>query len=219
MIGLLISILFFTAGTERNTELDSYLNRKLADYNKYEYEVISLPSYVSSINDERISISSDRDFRINYGYAYIPVDIKLSNENISQSVVTVKVNLYTEVYVANRRIRRGDIISLTDFTIKEEEVTHLRNGVVKDTAKINNHQASINIAEGAILQDNMIETIPDLRVGDKAFAYSSVGSVLVSFPVTVREKGRIGETVRVVRDDGLTFKALIVASNKVKIIE
>lgn len=219
MIGLLISILFFAAGTEKNTELDSYLNRKLSDYKKYEYEVISLPSYVNSINDERISISSDRDFRINYGYAYVPIDIKLSDENISQSVVTVKVNLFAEVYVANRKIRRGDIVSSADFTIKEEDVTHLRNDRVRDASKINNHQASINISEGAILQENMIETLPDLKVGDKAFAYSTVGTVTVSFPVTLRESGRIGETVRVVRDDRFTFKALIVASDKVKIIE
>jgi flagella basal body P-ring formation protein FlgA len=219
MVGLLISILFFAAGTGKNTELDSYLNKKLSDYKKYEYEVISLPSYVNSINDEKISISSDRDFRINYGYAYVPIDIKLSDENISQSVVTVKVNLFAEVYVANRKIRRGDIVSSADFTIKEEDVTHLRNDRVRDASKINNHQASINIAEGAILQKNMIETLPDLRAGDKVFAYTTVGSVMVSFPVTVRESGRIGEKVRVVRDDRLTFKALIVASDKVKIIE
>ena len=77
----------------------------------------------------------------------------------------------------------------------------------------------MNIGENAILQENMIETLPDIKAGDKVFAYSTVGTVTVTFPVSVREDGRIGETVRVVRDDRLTFKAVIVSSDKVKIIE
>lgn len=219
MIGLLISILFLTAGGERNSELDSYLDNKLSGYKKYEYEVVSLPSYVKSINDERITISSDRDFKINYGYAYVPVDIKLSSENTTQSVITIKMNLFDEVFVANRKIRKGDVITAGDFTVKDEEITHLRNGTVKNISEMKNHRAHMNIAEGAILQNNMVETLPDVKAGDKVFAYSTVGTVTVTFPVSVREDGRIGETVRVVRDDRLTFKALIVDSKQVKIIE
>lgn len=219
MIALLISILFLANGGERNTELDSYLKAELSEYKKYEYEVVSLPSYVNTINDSRISISNDRDFRINYGYAYVPVDIEVSPNNISQSVITIKVNLFDQVLVANRRIRRGEIVSPADFSVQEEDITHLKNKAVKDLLTIENQQAAINISEGAILQENMVESQPDIKAGDKVFAYSSLGSVIVSFPVSVRENGRIGEKIRVARDDGLIFKALVVGTNKVKIVE
>lgn len=84
---------------------------------------------------------------------------------------------------------------------------------------MNNLQASVNIGENAILQENMIEKQPDVKAGDKVFAYSTVGSVTVTFPVSIREDGRIGETVRVVRDDKLIFRAVVIDSKNVKIIE
>lgn len=131
MIGILISILFLTAGGEKISQLDSYLKQKLSDFTKYEYEVVSLPSYIESMNDKRISISSDREFKINYGFAYVPVDIKLSSDNISQSIITLKVNLYDEVFTSLRKIKRGETISQGDFAVSEKEITHLRNEAVE----------------------------------------------------------------------------------------
>ena len=219
MIGLIISILFLTSSGEKNSQLDSYLKQKLSDFTKYEYKVVSLPSYVESINDKRISISSDREFKINYGFAYVPVDIKLTEENVSQSIITLKINLYDEVFTSVRKIKRGEIISQSDFAVSEKEITHLKNGAVKITSLLNNRQACTNIVENAILQENMIEKLPDVKAGDKVFAYSSVGAVTVTFPVLIREDGRIGETVRVVRDDKLIFRAVVIDSKNVKIIE
>ena len=219
MIGLIISILFLTSSGEKNSQLDSYLKQKLSDFTKYEYKVVSLPSYVESINDKRISISSDREFKINYGFAYVPVDIKLTEENVSQSIITLKINLYDEVFTSVRKIKRGEIISQSDFAVSEKEITHLKNGAVKITSLLNNLQACTNIVENAILQENMIEKLPDVKAGDKVFAYSSVEAVTVTFPVLIREDGRIGETVRVVRDDKLIFRAVVIDSKNVKIIE
>ena len=219
MIGLIISILFLTSSGEKNSQLDSYLKQKLSDFTKYEYKVVSLPSYVESINDKRISISSDREFKINYGFAYVPVDIKLTEENVSQSIITLKINLYDEVFTSVRKIKRGEIISQSDFAVSEKEITHLKHGAVKITSLLNNLQACTNIVENAILQENMIEKLPDVKAGDKVFAYSSVGAVTVTFPVLIREDGRIGETVRVVRDDKLIFRAVVIDSKNVKIIE
>lgn len=219
MIGLIISILFFNAGGERNSNLDSYLKQKLSDFTKYEYEVVSLPSYIESINDVRVSISPEREFKINYGFAYVPVDIKLTNDNISQSIVTLKINLYDEVFTSVRKIKRGEIISQNDFSVSEKEITHLRNNAVDISKMLNNVQASVNIGENMILQENMIEKLPDVKAGDKVFAFSNVGTVTVTFPVTVREDGRTGETIRVLRDDKLIFKAVVIDSKNVKIIE
>jgi len=219
MIGLIISILFFNAGGERNSNLDSYLKQKLSDFTKYEYEVVSLPSYIESINDVRVSISPEREFKINYGFAYVPVDIKLTNDNRSQSIVTLKINLYDEVFTSVRKIKRGEIISQNDFSVSEKEITHLRNNAVDISKMLNNVQASVNIGENMILQENMIEKLPDVKAGDKVFAFSNVGTVTVTFPVTVREDGRTGETIRVLRDDKLIFKAIVIDSKNVKIIE
>ena len=219
MIGLLISILFLTFSGEKNSKLDIYLGEKFSEYYKYQYEIVSLPSYVKSIDDVRISISSDRELKVNYGYAYVPIDIKQSGENISQTVITLKINLFDEVLVANRKINRGDVLSDKDFSVLEKEITHLRSGVIKDISEIKNHQAAMNIPEGAVLQNKMVAVLPDVNSGDKIFAYSEIGTVTVTFPVSARESGCIGETIRVVRDDRLTFKALIVDLNKVKIIE
>lgn len=219
MIGLIISILFLTVGGEKTSQLDSYLKQKLSDFTKYEYQVVSLPSYIKSINDKRVSISSDREFKINYGFAYVPVDIKLTEENVSQSIITLKINLYDEVFAAVRKIKRGETISQSDFAVTEKEITHLRNNVVNISKTLNNVQASVNIGENEILQENMIQKLPDVKAGDKVFAFSNVGSVTVTFPVIIREDGRIGETVRVVRDDKLIFRAVVIDSKNVKIIE
>ncbi|KAB2837403.1 MAG: flagellar basal body P-ring formation protein FlgA, partial [Melioribacteraceae bacterium] len=143
----------------------------------------------------------------------------LTNDNISQSIVTLKINLYDEVFTSVRKIKRGEIISQNDFSVCEKEITHLRNNAVDISKMLNNVQASVNIGENMILQENMIEKLPDVKAGDKVFAFSNVGTVTVTFPVTVREDGRTGETIRVLRDDKLIFKAVVIDSKNVKIIE
>ena len=219
MINLVLSILLILGSVDENESLDSYLNEKLSSFKKFEYEIVSLPKYIESINDERLIISGDRKFKFNYGFAYAPVDIKLSNEKTINSFLTLKIHLYDDVLVALRKIRRGETLSKSDFIIEEREITHLRNKAVQDWDKLGFFRASTNIGEEAILQKNMVETLPDIRIGEKVFAYSTVGSVTVSFPVLVREDGRVGEKIRVVRDDKLVFKAIVIDSKKVKIIE
>lgn len=219
MISWLISILFFIGVPGKVSELESYLGEKLAGHERFEYEIVSIPRGFESINDERISLNRERSFKINYGFAYVPVDIKLGEDVTTNSFISLKLKLYDEVIVTVRKIEKGESLSAGDFVTEKRETTFLRNEAVKNLSDVFSYRAAKSINENSILQKNMVEPLPLIEIGQRVNAYSTVGTVTVSFDVTAKEDGGAGEIIRVLRDDRRLFMAEVISSEKVKIIE
>lgn len=220
MISWLISILLLLNGSEKSSELNTYLASKLTEFKRYEYEIVSIPKSIESIDDQKVVFNKEREFKLNYGLAHIPVKVKVNDKQFTSSYITVRLKLYDDVLVSVKKIKNGSTLSKADFVLEEREITRLRYKPIKSWDKINTYRASRNIRKDVILIEYMAETIPDIEIGDKVYAYSTIGSVTVSFPVTTRQEGRVGEVIRVVRnDDNRMFKAEVVEKGKLKIVE
>jgi flagella basal body P-ring formation protein FlgA len=217
MLLKLISILIIAfAG---NNPIDQYLSDKLDDYSGYEYEVVSYPAGMNELDFSRISIDHKKELRLNKQYAYIPVKVRLSADQTANSYITLKMKLYAKVYKTIRRINSNEKISPNQLELTEAEVSSLRSKPVSSTKEFGNLRAKYNISEGEILTGRMVEGVPVISRQQRIKAFKKVGSVLVSLSVRSREEGYVGEIIDVVDDKRDIFKAKVIDSKKVEIIE
>jgi len=198
--------------------IDRYIKSHLDDYKNFSYEVITLPRDVKSITDPRLSVDDQREFRVKKGYAYVPVIVSTGNST-TKALVTLKVRLYTPVLIASRNIKKGEVLSVTDFIAEEKEVTLLHKDPVKVDEEFKDCRANLNISAGDIIQVHMLEQTPIILRGDIITAYSQFGTVVVSFNVKAREEGFKGKKIKVLRDDKRIFRAEVIDSKSVIIRE
>ena len=160
MLSYLLSILFLIAGSDTETIINSYLDNELSDYTKYEYEVLRMPRYVDSLNDENIKIDEARRIKINKGFASIPVVITLKNNRTKKTYISLKLKLYDEVLIANQKIEKGEELDKSLFETQELEVTKFRSKHINNIKKLNHFRASRTINEKDVLQEKFVESIP-----------------------------------------------------------
>ena len=217
MTTALFNILFslILIGSNEKIDITDYLQKQLSDYNKIEYQIIS----PKKVNLSKCSIDNSRNLKVEGSYAYLPVKFSGNNENSKNSLITLKLKLFKNVLQNNRKIDKRENLDPNYFNIVEKEVTSLRFEPIDVSASISNYRAKFRIAENSILQESMIEKIPDIRVGDRVTAIYNNNSVNIKFAVTARTSGEAGKIIKVKRDDKKLFKALVVNNTTVKIIE
>ena len=221
MIKLLLNILIiFAAGSNSaGPDIKNYLDKNLSGYASYDYEVVSLPKGINDPEDKRLSINDEVEFKVNNSFGYIPVEINYTQGFSLKSYITVKLTLFKDVFVAERKISKGEYLTSSDFRKKIKEVTYLKDDVFEGTDKIESYKANIRIDEGSVLQKYMLKQIPLIERGNTLTAYNISGSVSISFSAKAYENGNKGDVIRIINDKNQYFNALILDSERVKIIE
>jgi len=212
-------LLLISFGFIQGSSLDSYLKKELNGYKRFTYKVISLPVGIKSFKDADIKIDKSRNFRLTKGFAYVPVRIKKRGNSIVRSFVTVKVKLFADVWVAKSKIKRNEVLSRDKFNLVQKEITNMNDNIISGKVDLSGYRAVRTIVKENILSKNMIGKIPIVFRGDKLLAYSIFGSVVVNFTVNAREDGSKNDIIRVIRSDKKIFKAKVINSKEVKIIE
>ncbi len=218
MISLLL-IIFGLISSNNSDELNNYLNSKLNNYSKIVWEISSLPTGINSFDDERLLIDKEADIRLKGEFLYLPVKIKRSDGRYSNSVVSLKVKLYKNIYTAIKVIQKGDVIDVSDLMFLETNISGLRSDPILDFSETKSYRAKFTIKDGTIIEANIVEELPLILIGDIVKAIKETGSVKISFDAKSKDDGKIGEIIRVQREDGKIFKAKIESKEIVKIVE
>ncbi len=213
MLNLLLVIAYLLGGVNQNA-IENYLRANLMDYANFEYRLVN----PQKLEGKNYAIDYDREFTLKNRYGYIPVIIK-NGKYEERTFVRVKLKLYKRTLVAGRKIKRGELLSRSDFQIRISDVTDLRGRALSDFSQIENSRARLNLREGEIVTADAVEKNDDIYPGEKVTALYRNGTVAVSFPVIARSGGRAGETVRVQREDGIIFKAKVLNKKEVTILE
>lgn len=214
LLEILLVLLLLGDNNQQNI-IGEYLKTQLNDYEKIEHIVLS----PKDIEQYSIMIDSSREFKINGNYGYVPVKEKNDDGSFRNSIVTVKLKLFKKVLVSNRQLRKKENISNADFTLKYKEVATLRFQPINDYERLEYYRCKFNISENTILQNSMIEKIPDIKVGDRIEALFTNNSVSISFDATSRSEGSVGNIIKIKSDDQRIYKAEVLNNSTVKIIE
>lgn len=214
---LILSFIVYFSGNLSRDEIKVYLESQLTGYKKIEFETVSSPKVKFR---EEISINQNSNIKLTGNTAYIPVYIKEQNSsNLTHSYITVRVKLYREVYAAKTSLKRGQELKSTDFELITADISEVRGKIITDNFFISNCKAKFNLDENTILTEESLELIPVVKRGNKVKAYSTVGNVSVSFAAAARQDGSLGDIIRIVTPDKKIFKAKVMDSLNVNIIQ
>ena len=211
-MNLILQILLSVFLLSNNNVIDNYLKDHLKDFKRYEYEI---PKNYT----EKIFPDENREFKLEKNYAYMPVNFILNNGEKKQGIVTLKVKLYDDVLVSIRDIKKNEELSISDFQIEEKEITSLRSEPILDFGNIDKYRMRISVSSNTVIETNMIEQIPDIKIGDNLNAVFNKGVVSISFSAVARAEGIVGDIIKIRTDDKKIFKAEIINFNTVKIVE
>ncbi|MGK9477078.1 flagellar basal body P-ring formation chaperone FlgA [Melioribacter sp. OK-6-Me] len=192
------------------SKLQNYLSEKLSEYSRFSYKVNGLP-----INNSRIEIDDSRQMRISNRYAFLPVQVYDAYNNISNSFITIEIELYKTVLTANRKIKKGEILNADMFDSSEVEITSIKGTPLFKIDEIAGKRSRTDINEGVVVTEEIIEPVPDIYLDSKVTLHVIKGNVDVSVEATARQEGRIGEIIRVITADNKIFKARIIDKKNV----
>jgi len=210
---LSILLLFDPGSTDIKDQVKTYLNDQFKQYERFEYEILKMPTDYSSIE-----ILKEKDFKINENLSYLPVKI-VKNGRTVQAYITIRLKLYKNVLVALRDIDRKENLSQSDFELRLCDVTELNASPINTKDDLNNYRSKKNLKDGEVLTENDIEKLPVINSGDKITASIVNGNVLIQTDAVSRQDGSIGDVINILTDDNRQFKAKVVDFNNVLIIE
>ena len=206
MVGLIsiLLALIIEQGNYFDLQLKKYLDENMKSFIKYEYQVVIMPKSVT-----KIEINSEKTFRLNKNYGYVPVEI-FKNNSVSQSFLVVKLRLYKNVFFAAKNISKNQDITRDLFIAKLKDISDLSNNLVEETKDILKYRCKVFIKEGTILTEEMIEPIPIIKNRDKMILHVSRNGVDISMDVIARQEGCIDDIISVENSSGKLYKAKII---------
>ncbi len=213
---LLIILSLVSSGKSTfDEDLSNYLKKNLnGKFDEYNYEILQLPkSYL------KIELLNPSDFNMNGNIIYVPVKIYQKNSRVIESIISVKLKIYKNVLTASRDIKAHEKLTENDFTPKRIDVAGINIKPFASLSKISGMQSSEFIKAGEIINSLNIEPIPVIKAGYPVLAKYNNGNVMINFNATSRQDGIAGETITIISADKKLFKAKVVNSKEVIIIE
>ena len=216
MLGLLSILFGFLIAQDKNFDahLKNYLDEKLNNYVKYEYQIVQMPK-----NYSRIEINTEKKSRLTKNYFYLPVKIYDSKNSLSGALITIRVKLYKNVLVASNEIRRNDNLSPNLFDVKIEDVSMYRGKTIDVEENLANFRTKVLVKAGTILSKEMIEPIPIISKGDKIILHTGGTGVDVSIDVIARQDGCAGDVISVYANGSKLYKAKIIDKSNLTLVE
>ena len=211
----LILLTFFSKPNENlKKTINDYLKNNLKQYDKYEYTIVKVPTF-----EGKYEIRNETKINLSNSFAYIPIKITRTNSNIVQTYITVRLKLFKTICIAKDAIEPGQALSENDVELKLVNVTDLRGTPIESIDELNGLRSKVKIAPGSILIKELLDEIPVINKGDHITASAIAGNVKISTDAEAKQDGIIGDVIYIVTKDKKQFKAKIIDSNNVIIIE
>ncbi len=211
---LLYILSVFNSNQPLPREIENKLEEKFSSYKRVEFAVVKSNKTYSSIR-----LKENEDINIIGKTAYVPIVAIDKRGNEKRTTLSVRVKIYEDVYVAVRDIKRREQLQATDFQLMEKEITSVRGTIVSSFGEILGKRADRFIRKGAVLTVESLEKIPVIFPGDKLSAVTVVGHVQISLSAFAKQEGSIGDIIRIRTSSRKVYKAEIIDSKNVLIIE
>jgi len=208
-----IIFLFSLNGSDFRSSLKDYLDKQLSMYERFEYEIISMPEGYASIE-----ILSATALNMNKNILTVPVFLIKENKK-SEAVVKVKLRLYKNVVTVRNKIESKKNLNAADFELRTLDVSLLRGTYFTSLEEISSYRTKVALHPGAILIREVLVAKPVIKSGDLVKASLKNGSVTITIEANARQEGAVGDVIRVVTQNKTQYKAKVVDSSNVNILE
>jgi len=150
----------------------------------------------------------------------IPFNIRFNvNRSFKKTVlVSAKVEVFANVVVAKRPIKRFHIITEDDICLKEMDLAKLPSNVIMNREEVLNKRAKRKISPQHVLRSDLIDMPPILKRGDMVSIIAESNGLKITAMGIVKGKGYRGGRVSVTNlDSGKRVYARVVDSNTVRV--
>ena len=213
MISLLTNIIMmFFFSNSFDEKVQNFIMDSFPGYQKYEVKIVSLKSR------EKFVIDKNRPIKRDGNLVYVPVEFLSDKGKSIENYLTCEVKLFDNVLVAKREIQKGKNIEQDDFNLELVDVSKI-NSYLTDINEVSNHRSATFIKKGELLLKELIEENPLIRAGDKVIAHSISGATDVHVDAVTQQDGWAEMPIRIKTRDKKLFKAKVLDSKNVLIIE
>jgi flagella basal body P-ring formation protein FlgA len=182
---------------------------------------INLRQNSLTIPDQNYELKILKHRKIKAGQTTIPIGININGEEYKRLYVPVKITAYRKAYVAKIYISQGTKLRRENFAYKLVEVDNFKDEklIEKDTNLFEkNIELSYSLKQGDVLKKNNYNNPYLINWGDSVEAKVIVGDIELSLMVTVRERGKQGEFIKVENPDNRhQFQAKVISPQLVEL--
>ncbi|HZJ92003.1 MAG TPA: flagellar basal body P-ring formation chaperone FlgA [Thiopseudomonas sp.] len=107
------------------------------------------------------------------------------------------VNLYREVAVAQRSMRRNSIVQAADIQLLERDVSSLRQGYILNLENVVGQKITRPVQPNQVLSANYLKAPAAVNKGDAVVISANGTSMFVRMPGVALEEGAIGQQIRI----------------------
>lgn len=193
---LALSIICLSASDKVEQEVKSYVEANFAVENavfQYDFRRINwnlLPSEFDSVKVFRIGKDSP------LGKTIFTLGVYNNDKLVKAVPVSIGVTILVDALVTTTPINAGE--EMCDLALAKRTITGRGEMPLTDLTLVEGKQAVRYIPAGSIVFQSMIEEIPIIKPGDKVKIIVDKGPVKVSADGEARQKGGVGELIRVV---------------------
>jgi flagella basal body P-ring formation protein FlgA len=208
-------------------DIEKHLKKYLADVLENvtdEYAIkVNFRQKQITIPDKHYSIKIIGDREIKSGKMTVPTAVIIDNNEYKRFYVPVEIKAFKKAYVAKRYISQGSKIKRDDYEFKLVEIDSLDDSdIIKENTDLFNNKVelSYSLKQGDILKKNNYKTSYLINWGDQIQAQVIVGDIELSLMVTARERGKLGEYIKVENPkNNHQFNAKVISPQLVQVIK
>lgn len=186
-------------------------------------------------DDETIDVNvTQLDQNISLPQCSESIDISLSNQSIPEQstavtlsckaqpqwniYVPINIKIMTQVLVANRFIRSGEIITAEDITFAQQDKTHLSGGFFKDNDAIIGLAARHSIYTGSVLSKTNTMSLPAIRKNQTISLAVKTGPVEIQMLGIAKSDGYLNQPIKILNPSSKKIiDAIVKSSDKAEI--
>ncbi|MDF1611234.1 flagellar basal body P-ring formation chaperone FlgA [Stygiobacter electus] len=192
--------------------MKNYLDKKLSNFEKYEFEIVSLPKKYLEIK-----IDEEKSFQLVKNFGYVPVVVRSANNNFQNSVITLKLKLFKKVFVTKKNIQSDELLNEKNLVEKLLDVSQLNGNTFSVTENINEFKSKVNLKENSVLLYEHLKKIPLVSKGNKIILNTGSNGVNISIEAVSRQDGYLGDIISIQAMNKI-YKAKVIDKQNLELV-
>lgn len=127
--------------------------------------------------------------------------------------VPINIKVFTDVLIANRLIKMGELLSASDTTYEKQDKNNLPDGFFKDQGEINGLAAKHNISAGSIITGKNTKQLPIIKKNESVSLLIKTGGVEVQMIGIAKSDGYLNDTIKILNPSSKKVIDAIVKNN------
>lgn len=206
--------------------IEDYVMTKYPEWIGYEIKVSlkyadKIYDSLAEYDEEDVDLSVMEIYRDFKPVGNVIFPILITTKDSSRKIfVRAKVEVFKNVVIANRRIKRGEEIMAEDLSYESRDIAVLPQKYFENIVQVANTEAKTSIPKNSTVFEWMIQEVPLVHRGDNVLVVVTAPNLTVKSEGKVLEDGYLDKKIKVKvkrEDESKTLEGILVSSDEVEV--